>query len=353
MPARRRVLIIGGIAAGLILFICGALAGISLMLLRPVETAGPGLSVPVEIEPGASTGQIAADLSEKGLIRSPLIFQIYARCHRLDKKFKAGFYELDPSMELPEIAARLLTGDVETKRFTIPEGFTVEQIAGRLAEEGLVNRKRFLKIAARPEASLREQFPFLEESASRGQVKYVLEGYLFPDTYVIPAGSSEEDITAIMLLRFAEIFNEKRRRRCEELGLSLHEAVTLASIVEGEAQVAAERKRIAGVFHNRLTINMLLGACATVQYILPERKEVLSYADTRLDSPYNTYLYPGLPPGPVGAPGEASLEAALCPEESDYLFFVSKQDGTGEHYFSRTEAEHFKYDRIAKENKGQ
>ncbi|HOJ84957.1 MAG TPA: endolytic transglycosylase MltG, partial [Bacillota bacterium] len=150
--------------------------------------------------------------------------------------------------------------------------------------------------------------------------------------------------------RFETIFSDELQRRCAELEMTLHEALTLASIIEGEAVVEHERKLIAGVFHNRLGINMQLQACATVQYILPERKENLSYADTQTPSPYNTYINFGLPPGPVGAPGEASILAALYPENTEYKYFVSKKDGSGEHYFSRTNSEHEKYKAIADEN---
>ncbi|HOL15829.1 MAG TPA: endolytic transglycosylase MltG [Bacillota bacterium] len=351
MAVRKGLLISGALLVVLILCAVCAAAGIN-YLLRPVDAAVGEGTVRVEIAPGASTGKIASILAEKGVIRSALLFRIYARYHRLDQKFMAGSYDLKLSMSLPEIAAKIASGDVdmETHWFTIPEGYFIEEIAHHLDEAGLIDGERFLELAASPPPHILERFPFIGESAANSQVIYVLEGYLFPDTYEIAAGSTEEEIISLMLRRFETIFSDELQRRCAELEMTLHEALTLASIIEGEAVVEHERKLIAGVFHNRLGINMQLQACATVQYILPERKENLSYADTQTPSPYNTYINFGLPPGPVGAPGEASILAALYPENTEYKYFVSKKDGSGEHYFSRTNSEHEKYKAIADEN---
>ncbi len=344
MPAKRYALIIGALLLALMLCLAGSVAGVK-QLLRPVASTAAADAVCVEIEPGATTGQISATLAENGLIRHALLFQIYARRHGLEQKFMAGSYELNPSMSLAQIAAKIASGEVDAKTswFTVPEGYTIEQIAERLASVHLIDRQLFLEKAARPPADLLTRFPFLKEAAAQTQIKYTLEGYLFPDTYEIAEGASEEEIIEMMLRRFDAIFDHTLRQRCTELGLSLHEVLTLASIVEGETRVEHERERIAGVFHNRLEKDWLLGSCATVQYIIPVRKENLTHADTQLNSPYNTYLNTGLPPGPVGAPGEGSIMAALYPEKTDYFYFVSKGDGTGEHYFSRTNAEHERY----------
>lgn len=352
MAAKWKILIPCIVLALLILGAAGAAFGFNRML-RPVDAAAGGEPIRVEIEPGMGARQIAEALAEKGVIRSAALFQLYARYHRLEQKFMAGAYNFELSMDLPEIAARIASGevDLETEWFTIPEGFTVKQIAGRLAEAGLVDRDRFLDLAADPPPQILEQFTFLQESASNPRVEYVLEGYLFPDTYEIAAGSSEPEIASLMLSRFDVLFDETWRQRCAELEMSLHEILTLASIVEREGRVDRERKTISGVFHNRLDRDYPLESCATIQYILGEVKEVLSIADTRTPSPYNTYLYPGLPPGPVGAPGRASLQAALYPEDTEYLYFVYREDGTGEHYFSRTNAEHERYKAIAAENR--
>lgn len=353
MAAKRRILIPCIIVlALLILGAAGAAAGLNRML-RPVDAAAGGEPIRVEIEPGMGARQIAEILAEKGVIRSAALFRLYARYHRLEQKFMAGAYEIDPSMGLPEIAARIASGEVdfETEWCTIPEGFTVKQIAGRFAEAGLVDGDSFLDLAADPPPGLLKQFTFLQDSASNPQVEYVLEGYLFPDTYEIAAGSSELEIITLMLSRFDVLFDETWRQRCAELEMTLHEILTLASIIEREARVDHERPTVSGVFHNRLDRDYPLESCATIQYILGEVKEVLSIADTRTPSPYNTYLNPGLPPGPVGAPGRVSIQVALYPEDTEYLYFVYKEDGTGEHYFSRTNAEHEHYKAIAAENR--
>lgn len=352
MVTKRRILIPCAALALFILCAAGAFAGIN-HLLRPVDAAAGGESLHVEIEPGMGARQIAEMLAGKGVIRSPLLFRAYARYHQLEQKFMAGSYDLGPFMSLPEIAAKIASGsvDLQTDWFTIPEGYTVEQIAGRLAAEGLIERERFLEMAARPSPHILEQFPFLQESAANPRVEYVLEGYLFPDTYEIAAGSSGEEIICLMLRRFDALFDETLRQRCTELDITLHEVLTMASIVEREVRVDHERKLAAGVFYNRLSENYPLESCATIQYILGEVKETLSIADTKIDSPYNTYQNPGLPPGPVAAPGKESINAALYPEDTEYRYFVYKEDGTGEHYFSRTNAEHEMYKRKAAENR--
>ena len=351
MAIKKGLLIAGVIIMVLVLCALCAAAGIN-HLLRPVDAAAQEGSVRVEIEPGATTGEIATILAEKGVIRSALLFRLYARYHRLDQKFMAGSYDLKLSMSLPEIAAKIAAGDVdiETIWFTIPEGYTIEEIAQRLAEAGLVDRERFLELAESPPLSILERFPFLQEPAANSQVKYALEGYLFPDTYEIAAGTGEEEIISLMLRRLEAIFSEELQQRCAELEMTMHEVLTMASIIEGEAAVEHERKLIAGVFYNRLSQGYPLESCATIQYILGEVKEVLSIADTKIPSPYNTYQNPGLPPGPVGAPGKSSILAALYPENTEYKYFVYKKDGSGEHYFSRTYSEHVRYQALADEN---
>ncbi len=352
MASKRSLLIICAALLFLLLCTAGAAAAIS-QLLRPVDAAAEGKNLRVEIESGMGTRQIAEMLAEKGAIRSPLLFRAYARYHRLEQKFMAGSYDLALSMSLPEIAAKIASGsvDLQTDWFTIPEGYTVEQIAGRLDAAGLIEREQFLEMAASPPPHILEQFPFLQESAENPRVQYVLEGYLFPDTYEIAAGSPGEEAISLMLRCFDSLFDETLQQRCAELEMTLHEILTLASIVEREVRVDHERKLVAGVFYNRLTENYPLESCATIQYILGEVKEQLSIADTRIDSPYNSYQNPGLPPGPIGAPGKASIMAALYPEDTEYRYFVYKDDGTGEHYFSRTNAEHEKYKSKAAENR--
>ena len=172
-------------------------------------------------------------------------------------------------------------------------------------------------------------------------VDYVLEGYLFPETYQLYADSRVEEYLMAMLSQMEKIFDDDaHRNQLTDRGLTMHEILTMASIVEREAVVDHERVLIAGVFYNRLRVNRALESCATVQYALGETKEVLLFTDLHVDSLYNTYIHPGLPPGPIAAPGKASILAALYPEDSDYYYFNFKYDGTGEHYFSKTLQEH-------------
>ncbi len=346
--AKRTLIWSGGALLILVVALASALLAYYCMLL-PVNREGSGEMITVEIPDGASTSQIAQLLSERGVIRSPLIFRLYSRWNGLDTQFIAGEYRLSPSMELKEIAGIIARGDVyrETCWFTVPEGFTVEQIAELLQEKGLGDGEQFLELAARPGDELTARFSFLKEAAENPEVNYVLEGYLFPDTYEVEKGAALEEIVGLMLNRFAKIFSPQWQERAGELGLSVHQAVTLASIIEREAVVAHERERIASVFHNRLAKNYPLESCATVQYALGEVKPVLTTRDLEHPSPYNTYRRSGLPPGPIASPGKDSLRAALYPEESDYFFFVAKQDGSGEHYFSRTLSEHEAYKRRA------
>lgn len=351
MAAKRVVIVSGSLLALLLFALFGLMFTVNALLL-PVDANASDQTVLVEIPSGANTAQIASILKEAGIIHNSLLFRFYTRWYGLDERFIAGRYQLNPAMSLEGVAALIVSGEVyrETNWFTIPEGFTAEQIAARLSEQGLVDEALFLELASRPSATIAAGFAFLQEIDS-DQVKYLLEGYLFPDTYEIPAGATEEEIVFLMLKQMDTVFTDQYKQRAQELGMSMHQVLTLASIIEREGRVEQERPLIAGVFHNRLAMNHPLESCATIQYILGEVKPVLLYEDLRIPSPYNTYQNPGLPPGPIAAPGAASIHAALYPEETDYFFFVYKEDSSGEHYFSRTLSEHEAYARRARQNR--
>ncbi|HEY8394009.1 MAG TPA: endolytic transglycosylase MltG [Thermaerobacter sp.] len=305
--------------------------------LLPVKP-GTGTAVTVTIPQGASTAEIARILYDKGLIRHPLAFRIRARQAKLDGRLKAGVYRLHAGMSTPEILDKLARGDILTARFTIPEGFTVAQIIDGLVEMGLVDRDGFR--AALNEAA--RDWPYLPEDA---ELREPLEGYLFPDTYQVPVGAdgrvaNPRIIVRAMLERFEAAFDRRRRERARELGLSVHEVVTLASIIEREAKVPDERPLISAVYHNRLRLGMKLDADPTTLYAVGRTSGPLTRRDLGVDSPYNTYRYPGLPPGPIGAPGLGSIDAALYPADTDYLYFVLRPDGSGRHRFARTLEEH-------------
>jgi len=297
---------------------------------RPVDAASAA-TVRIFIPAGSPVESIGEILHRGGVIRHPLVFRALVEWMGVSTRLRAGEYDLSPAMNLREIIRRLVRGEVVTYSFTVPEGFTVEQIADLLARLGLADREKFLQAASRPElAPCPPPRPHL--------VRYALEGYLFPDTYRVPRGTSEPELVSLMVRRFQEIWQGELGEKARAQGISVHDVVTLASIVEKETQVPDERPVVAGVFWNRLRRGMPLQADPTVLYALGKVGGTLLRRDLQVDSPYNTYLYAGLPPGPIANPGQAALRAAVEPAATDYLYFVARGDGT--HHFSRTLREH-------------
>lgn len=321
-------------------------------LLEPVDPAAGDEFILVEIPSGAGGEVIAEILEQKGLIQNPLAFRYYMRSNNLGHNFIAGIYQLSPSMDVEQITEKLQSGEVysDTTWFTIPEGYSIEQMAERLEEEYLVEKDIFLELAKNPTPGIIEVLPYLNE-IDDSDVKYLLEGYLFPDTYEIEITADETEIIKVMLQRMVNVLTDLTEvESIEQMDRSLHDLLTMASLVEREARVDHERERIAGVFMNRLENDQRLESCATIQYILGETKEFLTTQDLELPSPYNTYQQSGLPPGPIAAPGEKAIDAALNPEAHDYYYFNYKYDDSGEHYFSKTLEEHNQNVRRAEEN---
>jgi UPF0755 protein len=277
------------------------------------------------VHQGESVSHVATNLRNAGHIRSDRFFTLLVRLKRSSSRIKAGEYLVRPELRTTGIIEILTTGTVVTQRFTIPEGLHIRQIASLLQEQGVVSFDEFIQ--ASQNKTILESYPIPFSSA---------EGFLFPDTYVVAKGLSSEQIVTIMIDRFFEelTYLEFEGYSDEELG----KVVIIASLVEREAKIDSERPLIAAVFYNRLSKGKRLESCATVQYILGKTKERLLFSDLRVDSPYNTYLHRGLPPGPISNPGSKSIQAALFPADVDYLFFVSKRDGS--HYFSTTYQEH-------------
>ena len=282
------------------------------------------------IEQGSTPGEIAAGLEKQGLIKNARVFLTYARLTGNIEKFKAGEYLLKPSLNTPQVIAIIIKGRVVAVTFTILEGYHLRQIAEVLAREGIVTEEKFWRLVKDGDF----EYPFLKDLP---KTERRLEGYLFPDTYTIPKGMAPAKVLDMMLKRFEQIINKMPPN---ETGLSLHELVTLASIVEGESMLDKERPLVASVFLNRLDIDMKLDSDATIQYLFDKRKERVLLKDLEIKSPYNTYLNKGLPPGPIGSPGEASLKAVFQPDTSKYFYFVARKDNSGEHVFSRTLQEH-------------
>ncbi len=291
-----------------------------------------GNGVFVQVEEGATLEDVASALVEADAIKYKDEFIRIAKEAGISEGFVAGTYRIVPNVSYEEMARQLARkSDNAIIRFTIPEGYEVKNIVERLEGLGLVESEAFYQVVNEGEFD----YDFLEDLPER-DVR--LEGYLFPDTYEVKVNCGEEYIVNMMLARFDEVFSDAYRERAAEMGYSIDEIVTMASMVEREAGSAEEMPRVAGVFYNRLEQNMKLESCASVQYILKERKTVLSTEDTQIESPYNTYLHSGLPIGPISSPGKASIEAALYPEETDYMYFVLGKDGV--HIFSKTYEEH-------------
>jgi UPF0755 protein len=289
---------------------------------------------------GESASRIAERLEEEGLIRSAVAFRLRARSDALDVNFQAGDFDLAPSMRPSEIMESLQHGRSATATLTIPEGWRLAQIADAVESKRPGSRGELVQLFL----SGRFDFPFLAERPSGASI----EGYVFPETYQLDKDTSMQRLVETMLQTFGERVGPQSQSRARAKGLTLHQVITLASIVEREARMPAERPLIAAVYLNRMRQNMLLQADPTVQFAIRPGlapvpggdywKTVLSGTDLRTDSPYNTYQQRGLPPGPICSPGLASIQAVLDAGQSDLLYFVAKSDGS--HLFAATLAEH-------------
>ncbi len=296
-------------------------------LLGPVSGNPKAPTVLVTIPPGKSARQIGEILARKHLIRNPLSFVFASRLDHLSGEMHAGRYALSPAMPPRQIAALMALGETASNVVTVPEGFTVRQIARRLASAGLVNEAQFLSLA-QTQGKTFSVSGWTPPNAS-------LEGYLFPDTYTLPKGAAPREIIQQMLQNFHTRVVVPDGKLAARAPGGLAGVITLASLVEREAEVSSDRPLIAAVYRNRLALGMRLQCDATVQYALPVHKARLFYADLRVDSPYNTYTHSGLPPTPIACPGLPSIDAALHPAAVNYLYYVAGPDGK-HHVFSRT-----------------
>jgi UPF0755 protein len=281
----------------------------------------------VFIPEGLSTMEIARSLKDDGIIDNPIVFVLLARLLGLDRKLKAGKYNLQRDMAELDCVKIVSEGGIKSLRVTIPEGLTVDATARLLEKELEIDGQRLLSLCA--DSAVMQRFDLEGES---------LEGYLFPDTYRFGWGMKEEEILEVMVRRFRTVFAEEWMNVGGLSELSRYEVLILASIIEGETLRHDESPLISAVFHNRLRLNRPLQADPTIQYILREHKPRILYKHLKIDSPYNTYLYRGLPPSPICSPGRMSMRAAMSPAPVDYLYFVA--EGNGRHIFSRTLKEH-------------
>ena len=318
------------LAAALLLIIVGAAIVIYEMTRYPDRVdANHGDEHTITVASGEGFRATARKLQDLGLIQSPLKFRLFARLSGDHRKIQAGEFQLYGTMTPRQILATLVEGKVLLYRVTIPEGYTLRQIAQTVSQAGFGDDATFYRLTTDP--------TLVQEEKLAGQS---LEGYLFPDTYYFPKGFSQTKIIAAMIARFHHAISDVWLARAKTLGMTLHEVVTLASIIEKETGDPAERPLIASVFHNRLKKGMRLETDPTVIYGIKDFDGNLTRKHLRTPTPYNTYVIKGLPPGPIASPGHAALEAALYPADTDYLFFVSRKDST--HQFSSTLKEHQK-----------
>jgi UPF0755 protein len=294
----------------------------------PLTGENTAVETVVTIPTGMSTTEIGLMLHAHELVRSSDAFALMSRVLGVDGALMAGNYNLSPSMNLLEIIRRLREGEVVTYRVTIPEGANIREIAAILSSRGLVDEERFIELASDSRLVFGDDFPFEKPIES-------LEGYLYPDTYLF-TDSTEEMLIKRMVDQFIKTVLPVVGSTDSEY--TIHEIVTIASIVEKEIIYHDERALVAAVYHNRLKQGMRLQADPTIQYILDRPVSRLLYSHLQIESPYNTYRNDGLPPGPIGNPGVLSIEAALNPAQVDYLFFVAR--GDGRHHFSKTFSEH-------------
>lgn len=289
-----------------------------------------------ELKSGSNVTSVAEELEEMGYIRKAKSFKAYAKENELTD-IKAGDYLISKSMSSSDILNKFVSGDnYKGTKILVPEGYEAVQIAAKLEESGLCSKEEFMKVVNNP-SLFEDKYDFIN-----GDEIKTLEGYLFPRTYFFKKDATPEAIADEMLNQFNIVYQANIKPNMDKTKLSLKDVVILASVVEREAAIDTEMPLVASVFLNRLDISMPLQSCATVQYILGERKPILSTADTKIDSPYNTYQNAGLPISAIASPGEKAIMAVLEPAKTKYLYFLAKNDGSKEQVYSETYEEHLK-----------
>ena len=298
---------------------------------KDFAVSGPHLII---VQEGMTTADIAQLLHEKKLVKDPTAFRWEARYKGLATKLQAGPYQIEGGLSNGAIVDVMVKGRIKQLRFTVPEGFTVVKTAKKLEAEGLGKADKFI-------AAAKNYAPFDYMQTDNPDVLFKAEGFIYPATYELPVGLSEDKILAILVGQFDEYMREEKiPEKCAQQGLQLRQVVNLAAMVELEAVFAEEQPRIAGVFLKRLAIGMPIQSDTTIQYLLGSQKEIITFDDTKIQSPYNTYQNPGLPPGPIGSPGMSAIKAVLEPEKTEYLYFVAEKDG--HHRFTKTYSEHLR-----------
>jgi UPF0755 protein len=325
---KKKALILFG---GFLLAVAGlaGIAGFSLFHYAHSPSGDDKTGKIIEITAGQGFSATTARLVQEGVILSPARFKIIAALSGDDKKIKAGEYMFSASMTPSAVISALVNGKVYQHKLTVPEGYSIRQVAQTVENAGICSRDLFEAAAKDPLAVISMGIP---------EPARTFEGYLYPETYFYPRNTDPAVIVRDMVTRFKSVYKAEWTQRAAELGMTQYQVVTLASIIEKETGAASERPMISSVFHNRLKKNMRLETDPTVIYGVENFDGNLTRVHLRTPGPYNTYMNKGLPIGPIANPGYKSLEAALYPVQSDYIFFVSRKDGT--HEFSATYEEH-------------
>lgn len=322
-------------------FLVGLVIGISMLSEYNSSNAGTDESVTVEVVQGENVWDIAAKLKEEDLIKYEVVFYLKVRAEGADSRLRYGTFTFQKECGLKEVIEELTTGGAQKEyvMFTIPEGYSIEMIARKLDSEGICLEEDFLEAV-----TSEYDYWFLENIPEDNDIKYKLQGFLFPETYAVTEDMTAKDIVNKMLGQFDKCFTDEMKDRMQQLDKDIFTIVTEASIIEREAKVPEERAMISGVIQNRLSIGMKLQMCPTALYPITDGiydKNFVTIADTQYDSPYNTYVYAGLPVGPIANPGALSLEAALYPVEHEYLFYhTNEEKKDGSHIFTKTYQEH-------------
>jgi len=312
-----------------VLFILAAIVSVYL-ISQMMSSPGGREDRLFEVKEGEAARQIARNLEDQGVIKSSIAFRLLIRLSHGESRIKAGKYRIPPAMNSLQVLEKLVKGKVESFSFTIPEGSESREIAQILENQNICKATDFMGVVTDP--GTMKVGSYKPEN---------LEGYLFPDTYLMSGSSTPEEAASLMVNRFNDAVLPVYRRKVRPF--SLPGTVILASLVEMEAKLDSERPVIAGVLCNRLRKRMPLQCDATIQYILRERKAALSYSDLKIESPYNTYLNQGLPPGPICNPGLSSLKAAMDPGEVKYLYYVvNDEKADGSHIFTATYDDHLR-----------
>lgn len=288
----------------------------------------------ITIKEGMTTGDIAQLLHEQQLVKNPDAFRQEVRFKGLGTKLRAGTYQIDGGMSNREIMELIAKGEVQYIKFVVPEGYTAVQIGKKMEYEGIGSAEKFI-------AAAKDYAPYDYMKTDDPNVIFKTEGFLFPATYDFPVGVTEKQVMERLVKQFdIEVKGSGIYKTVEERKLVLRDVVNMAAMVEKEAVHPDEQPRIAGVFLKRLEIGMPIQSDTTIQYILGAQKEIITYADTEIQNPYNTYQNPGIPPGPIASPGVSAMKAVLEPEKTDYLYFVAEKNGY--HRFSKTYDEHLR-----------